>query len=85
MSFVDMTYGDLSRFWDIFFSTYCGSAEKAERLNALLEPFAQMMYLTSAMSHPRLPKEYHAPYAQKVRTLVLSRYEELLGTLTGAF
>lgn len=40
MSFVDMTYGDLSRFWDVFIATYCGSAEKAARLNEKLEPYA---------------------------------------------
>ena len=29
MSFVDMTYGNMRRFWDIFLTTYCGGAEKA--------------------------------------------------------
>ena len=84
MSFVDMTYGNLRRFWDVFFTAYCGSAEKAARLNEKLEPYAQLMYLTVSMAFPRLPKEYHAPYADKVRRLVLSRYDEILGSLTGA-
>ena len=94
MSFVDMTYGNLRRFWDVFFTAYCGSAEKAARLNEKLEPYednsywlepyAQLMYLTSSMSHPRLPKEYHAPYADRLRRLVLSRYDVILGSLTGA-
>jgi len=29
MSFVDMTYGNLHRFWDVFLTTYCQDAEKA--------------------------------------------------------
>lgn len=84
MSFVDMTYGHLNRFWKVFSKTYCGSEEKAARLDAKLEPYAQLMYLTTSMAHPLLPKEYHAPYADKVRQLVLSRYDEILGRLTGA-
>ncbi len=84
MSFVDMTYGNLRRFWKVFSETYCGSAEKAARMDEKLEPYAQLMYLTASMAHPRLPKEYHAPYADRVRRLVLSRYEEMLGGLAGA-
>ena len=79
-----MTYGNLRRFLDVFFTAYCGSAEKAARLNEKLEPYAQLMYLTVSMAHPRLPKEYHVPYADKVRRLVLSRYDVILGSLTGA-
>ncbi len=84
MSFVDMTYGNMRRFWDIFLTTYCGDAEKAARLNEKLEPYAQMMYLTTAMAHPRLPQAYHAAYADKVRRLTLSRFDEILGSLQDA-
>lgn len=84
MSFVDMTYGNMRRFWDIFLTTYCGGAEKAARLNEKLEPYAQMMYLTVSMAHPRLPKAYHAAYADKVRRLTLSRFDEILGSLKDA-
>lgn len=84
MSFVDMTYGNMHRFWDIFLTTYCGDAEKAARLNEKLEPYAQMMYLTVSMAHPRLPKAYHAPYADKVRQLTLSRFDEIVGSLKDA-
>ena len=81
MSFVDMTYGNMHRFWDIFLTTYCGDAEKAARLNEKLDPYAQMMYLTVSMAHPCLPKAYHAPYADKVRSLTLSRFDEIVGSL----
>lgn len=84
MSFVDMTYGNLRRFWDVFLTTYCQDAEKAARLNAKLEPYAQMMYLTVSMAHPRLPKAYHAAYAEKVRKLTLSRFDEIVGSLKDA-
>ena len=84
MSFVDMTYGNMRRFWDVFLTTYCGDAEKAARLNEKLEPYAQMMYLTTAMAHPRLPQAYHAAYADKVRRLTLSRFDEILGSLQDA-
>ena len=78
MSFIGLTYGELKVFWKVFLETYCGSVEKAEALNEKLMPFATMQYLTVAMSHPRLPKEYHPVYADKVRKQVLSRYDELL-------
>ena len=82
MSFIGLTYGELKDYWKIFLETYCGSAEKARVLNEKLFPFAQLQYFTAAMAHPRLPKEYHKPYADRVRTEVLSRYDELLGSLT---
>lgn len=84
MSFVDMTYGNMRRFWDIFLTAYCGGAEKAARLNEKLEPYAQMMYLTVSMAHPRLPKAYHAAYADRLRQLTLSRFDEILGSLKDA-
>lgn len=78
MSFIGLTYGELKEFWKIFLETYCGSAEKAASLNEKLLPFATMQYLTVSMAHPRLPKEYHPAYAEKVRKQVLSRYNEML-------
>lgn len=78
MSFIGLTYGELKEFWKIFLETYCGSAEKAASLNEKLLPFATMQYLTVSMEHPRLPKEYHPAYAEKVRKQVLSRYDEML-------
>ena len=83
MSFIDLTYGELKVFWKVFLETYCGNAEKADALNEKLLPFATMQYLTVAMSHPRLPKEYHPVYADKVRKQVLSRYDELIVSLAG--
>lgn len=78
MSFIGLTYDELKEFWKIFLETYCGSAEKAASLNEKLLPFATMQYLTVSMAHPRLPKEYHPAYAEKVRKQVLSRYDEML-------
>jgi len=78
MSFIGLTYGELKEFWKIFLETYCGSAEKAASLNEKLLPFATMQYLTVSMAHPRLPKECHPAYAEKVRKQVLSRYDEML-------
>ena len=43
-----------------------------------------MMYLTTAMAHPRLPKAYHAAYADRLRQLTLSRFDEILGSLKDA-
>lgn len=81
MSFIGLTYGELKDYWKIFLETYCSSAEKACVLNEKLFPFAQLQYFTVAMAHPRLPKEYHKPYADRVRKEVLSRFDELLGSL----
>ena len=66
-------------FWKIFIDTYCdGDNEKVDNLNARLEPYANFMYLTVAMAHPLMPKEYKSVYADKVRNSILSRYDELV-------
>ena len=77
MSFVGLTYGELAEFWADFLATYCGDKERAARLNELLEPWGWMLYLTGSMSHPRLPQQYHAPYAEMVRQRALSHAKEM--------
>ena len=85
MSFVGLTYGELHRFWRVFGETYFGSAQKAKAMDALLEPYGYMMYYTSAMANPILPAQYHPVYVKSVREKVLSRYDELLGSLDGVW
>ena len=85
MSFIGLTYGELRRFWRVFGETYFGSAERAAAMDALLEPYGLMMYYASAMANPILPAQYHPLYAQNMRQKVLSRYDELLGSLAGAW
>jgi len=85
MSFIGLTYGELRRFWRVFSETYFGSAARARAMDEALRPYGQLMYLTVAMAYPRLPAQYHAVYADKVRGEVLSRYDELLGSLAGAW
>ncbi|MBQ9721367.1 MAG: anti-sigma factor antagonist [Oscillospiraceae bacterium] len=84
MSFIGLTYGEMKRFWDIFLPTYCGSEAEAQRLNRILAPYAQMMYLTASMSHPMLPAQYHAAYAQQVRQQVFPHAEEMRGSIAEA-
>ena len=81
IAFIGLTYGEMKRFWTVFIETYCGDKVKAEALCEKLEPYARLMYYTVSMAHPRLPKAYHPAYAEKVRKLVLSRYDEILGSL----
>ena len=79
ISFIGITYRDMYSFWKIFIDTYCdGDNEKVDNLNARLEPYANFMYLTVAMAHPLMPKEYKSVYADKVRNSILSRYDELV-------
>ena len=78
ISFIGLTYGEMDRFWEIFSNTYWGSEGEARRMDKVMEPFARLMYFTTSMSHPILPKEYHAVYADKVRSLVLPRAGEML-------
>ena len=85
MSFIGLTYGELKRFWKVFSETYFGSAEKAKTMDALLKPYALLMYLTVAMAYPRLPLEHHALYANRVRAEVLCHYDEMLGNLDGVW
>ena len=81
MSFIGITYGELEAYWKVFLPVYCASQEKADRLNDLLTPWGWMLYLLSAMSHPRLPKQYHAPYAEKMRQFVISRADGMRGDI----
>lgn len=83
MSFIGLTYGELKRFWAIFSVTYFGSAESAACMDEKIKPYGELMYFTAAMSHPRLPAQYHLAYAEQLRARVLSRYDELLGSLVG--
>ena len=85
MSFIGLTYGELRRFWRMFGETYFGSAERAAAMDERLRPYAQMMYYASAMANPILPAQYHPMYTQMMREQVLSRYDELLGSLAGAW
>ena len=77
LSFIGITYAELEAYWQAFLPVYCASQEKADRLNELLVPWGWMLYLLSAMSHPLLPKQYHASYAEKMRQYVLSRSDEM--------
>ena len=85
MSFIGLTYGELRRFWIVFGETYFGSAQKAKAMEALLDPYGHLMYYASSMSNPRLPAQYHPVYAGFMREKVLSRYDELLGSLDGVW
>ena len=67
MAFIGITYGQCRDFWRMFIDAYCASEEKARQLEELIEPYAQLMYLTTSMAHPRLPKQYHPVYASRVR------------------
>lgn len=77
MSFIGLTYGELERFWPTFLPAYCADPRSVERLNALLEPWGWFLYLISAMSHPRLPQQYHPAYAERMRQMVLVREDEM--------
>ena len=83
MGFLGLTYGEARSFWGVFSAAYWGGAERAAEMDRLLEPYAQLMYLTSSMAHPLLPDEYRPAYAQKVREEVLPHYDEMLGSLAG--
>ena len=83
LCFIGLTYGEMRRFWKVFIETYFGSAERAATVDAALEPYAKMMYCIVAMAHPLLPASYHPAYANMVRDGVLSRYDELIGSLAG--
>ncbi len=77
ISFIGLSYGQMNRFWEVFLSTYCGSGEEAERMNQILEPYGWLMYLTTAMSHPLLPKEYHSKYVEMIREKVFPNTKEM--------
>lgn len=81
MSFIGITYGDLHRFWKIFSETYFGTADRAERMSALLEPWGWLAYLSAGMCHPLLNDENRLMYAQRIRDNVLAHDNEMIASL----
>ncbi|MBQ7151746.1 MAG: phosphotransferase, partial [Synergistaceae bacterium] len=78
ISFIGISYKDLHCFWKIFLETYCGDPEKAESLNKKIEPYAMLMYLSVSATHPLCPVEHRKHQVDKIKSLILPRYEELL-------
>ena len=52
-------------------------------MKTLLEKNTLTFCLISVMAYPMLPQEYHKAYADNVREKILSRYDELPGSLAG--
>ena len=81
LGFIGITYREMHEFWKIFIDTYCGGdKEKVESLCAKLKPYAMLMYLTIAMAYPQFPENYRSIYTGKVRSDILSRYDELVNS-----
>ena len=79
IGFVGISYRNMREFWKIFIAAYLGGdEEKAAAIEAKLAPYSLLMYLTAALAHPLMPKDFHKPYVDKIRGRVLSRYEELV-------
>ncbi|MBQ7559602.1 MAG: anti-sigma factor antagonist [Synergistaceae bacterium] len=79
IGFIGITYRDMREFWKIFIETYCGgNVEKTERLQKKLEPLSLLMYMSTALAHPLMSEEGRKAYIEKMRNLVLSRYDELV-------
>ena len=78
-AFFGITFRQMYEFWGIFIDTYCdGNQERVRFLEEKLAPYANFMHMTLAMSHPLMPKEYRKPYADRLRSEVLTRYDELV-------
>lgn len=79
IGFIGITYRDMREFWKIFIETYCGgNVEKTERLQKKLEPLSLLMYMSTALAHPLMTEAGRKAYIEKMRNLVLSRYDELV-------
>jgi hypothetical protein len=77
VSFIGITYGQLREYWAAFLPAYCGGAGCVARINELLRPWGWFLYLTASMISPRLPAQYHAPYADRMRQEVLAHADEM--------
>ena len=81
MGFIGITYRDMREFWKIFINEYLGGdKEKVERLEEKLKPFAILMYMSTALAHPLMTKERRMAYAENLRSLVLSHYDEIINS-----
>ncbi len=79
IGFIGITYRDMREFWKIFLETYCnGDNEKVMNLQEKLEPLSLLMYMSTALSHPLMSEAGRKAYIEKMRNLVLSRYDELV-------
>lgn len=78
MSFVDLSDGDLDRFWEIFLTTYCGGKDEADALNMKLKPYAKMLYYLSYMTHPFLSDSQRVERADMLKKNVLEHYDEVI-------
>lgn len=79
IGFVGISYRDMREFWKIFIETYCdGDNKKVQELQKKLEPFAHLMYMTTALAHPLMTKEGRKIYTDYLRRVILSRYDELV-------
>ena len=81
IGFIGITYRDMREFWKIFINEYLGGdKEKVERLEEKLKPFALLMYMSTALAHPLMTKERRMAYAENLRSLVLSHYDEIINS-----
>ena len=79
IGFIGITYRDMREFWNIFIDEYCyGDKKKVISLQEKLKPYALMMYITTALAHPLMTKEYRKIYADKFRNEVLPHCDEMM-------
>ena len=81
IGFIGITYRDMREYWKIFIDTYCGGdKEKVAKLQEKLKPFALLMYMTTALAHPLMTEKVRKAYAETLRSLVLTHYDEIIKT-----
>lgn len=79
IGFIGITYRDMREFWKIFIETYCGGDnEKVMNLQEKLEPLSLLMYMSTALAHPLMSEAGRKAYIEKMRNLVLPRYDEII-------
>ncbi|MBQ2616647.1 MAG: phosphotransferase [Synergistaceae bacterium] len=75
--FIGLTYRQMREFWEIFIDSYCGG-KGTNALEERLEPYAVLMFATSALAHPLTPKEYRKSCAEILRGEIFPHYDELV-------
>ena len=74
-----ISFRQMREFWEIFIDSYFnGDQERVRLIQEKLAPYANLMHLTSALSHPLMPEESRKIYVDKLRNEVLARFDELM-------
>ena len=81
VSFLGIKYRHQYEFWDAFVLAYYDNDEaKVKQIEKMVEPFALLVYFSTALTSPLLPEYARPIYVNNIREKVLAHYDEIMKT-----